>query len=143
MAGKLYIVPTPVGNLDDMTPRADANNSPTGLTQTITNNITQQGFNEMNNTFPAQTGASNLGWTHSNMNDMYHTTQSINSFDHAFTDNQNNQDAEYGTMNWQEHGNIGVMSTQELVQKSRELALFNIFDIIVTDFIKQFCIMVY
>lgn len=128
---------------DAMTPTADTNNSPTGLTQNVTNNITTQGFKEMQNTFPASTGTSNLGWTHSNMNDVYHTTQSINSFDHAFTDNQNNQDAEYGTMNWQEHGNIGVMSTQELVQKSRELALFNIFDIIVTDFIKQFCIMVY
>lgn len=42
-----------------------------------------------------------------------------------------------------ETGNIGVTSTQELIQREREIAEFNLTDYIVQDFKRRFCIMVY
>lgn len=42
-----------------------------------------------------------------------------------------------------ETGNIGVTSTQELIQREREIAEFNLTDYIVQDFKKRFCILVY
>ena len=54
-------------------------------------------------------------------------------------------EAEAGTeqITWTEHGNIGVTMTQELIEKARNLALFNLYDVITKSFIKKFCIMVY
>lgn len=42
-----------------------------------------------------------------------------------------------------ETGNIGITSSQELIQAEREVAEFNLTDYIVQDFKKRFCIMVY
>ena len=41
------------------------------------------------------------------------------------------------------HGNIGVMSTQDMIKQEREIALFNLYDIIIDEFKQRFCIMVY
>ena len=41
------------------------------------------------------------------------------------------------------HGNIGVMSTQDMIKQEREIDEFNIYDIIIKDFITRFCIVVY
>ena len=41
------------------------------------------------------------------------------------------------------HGNIGVTTTQQLIKEEREIALFNIYDIIIEDFKKRFCLLVY
>lgn len=40
-------------------------------------------------------------------------------------------------------GNIGVTSTQQMIQQEREVAEFNIFDRIIDDLKKQFCLLVY
>ena len=40
-------------------------------------------------------------------------------------------------------GNIGVTMTQDMIQKERDIALFSWYDYIITDFKKQFCIMIY
>ena len=42
-----------------------------------------------------------------------------------------------------EQGNIGVTSTQQLIKEEREVAMFEIDDVIINDFKKQFCILVY
>ena len=42
-----------------------------------------------------------------------------------------------------EQGNIGLTSTQDLISQERQIALFNIMDIIIKDFIKRFCLAVY
>lgn len=41
------------------------------------------------------------------------------------------------------HGNIGVMSTQDMIKQERDIADFNIYDMIIKDFVRRFCIMVY
>ena len=41
------------------------------------------------------------------------------------------------------HGNIGVTTSQQMIQAEREVALFNIYDVIISDFKSKFCIGVY
>ena len=41
------------------------------------------------------------------------------------------------------HGNIGVTTTQKLIREQRDIDLFNLYDIIITDFKMRFCILVY
>lgn len=43
----------------------------------------------------------------------------------------------------EEHGNIGVTTTQQMIKEEREIATFNIIDYIVESFKKRFCILVY
>lgn len=42
-----------------------------------------------------------------------------------------------------EQGNIGVTSTQQLIKEEREIAMFEIDEVIINDFKRQFCILVY
>lgn len=41
------------------------------------------------------------------------------------------------------HGNIGVTTSQQMLKEEREVATFNIYDIIANDFKQRFCIIVY
>ena len=41
------------------------------------------------------------------------------------------------------HGNIGVTTSQQMIQSEREVAMFNIYDIIAESFVDNFCLMVY
>ena len=42
-----------------------------------------------------------------------------------------------------EQGNIGLTSTQELIEKQREVVKLNLMDVIIKDFIQRFCLGVY
>ena len=48
-----------------------------------------------------------------------------------------------GTVTIEGTGNIGIMSTQDLIKQQREVVQFNIYDYIIADFKKRFCLMVY
>lgn len=48
-----------------------------------------------------------------------------------------------GTHSLHAHGNIGVMSTQDMIKQERQIDLFNVYDIIIEDFKMRFCILVY
>jgi hypothetical protein len=41
------------------------------------------------------------------------------------------------------HGNIGVTTSQQMIQSERDLVAFNIYDVIAESFIENFCLMVY
>ena len=41
------------------------------------------------------------------------------------------------------HGNIGTMTTQQLIREQRSIELFNLYDIIIEDFKMRFCILIY
>ena len=41
------------------------------------------------------------------------------------------------------HGNIGVMSTQQMIKEQREIVTYNFYDVMIRDFIERFCILVY
>ena len=42
-----------------------------------------------------------------------------------------------------EQGNIGVTSTQSLIKEQREVVQFNVYDVIIKDFITRFCLLIY
>ena len=48
-----------------------------------------------------------------------------------------------GTHELHAHGNIGVTTTQQMIQQQREIDLFNLYDIIIEEFKMRFCILVY
>ena len=48
-----------------------------------------------------------------------------------------------GSHNLHAHGNIGVMSTQDMIRQERDVDLFNIYDIIIEDFKMRFCLLIY
>lgn len=54
----------------------------------------------------------------------------------------NKRDAKH-TMSGRAHGNIGVTTSQQMIQSEREVALFNIYDIIAESFVENFCLMLY
>ena len=43
----------------------------------------------------------------------------------------------------EEHGNIGVTTTQQMIQEERDIADFDLYKIIIEEFKNRFCIMVY
>ena len=47
------------------------------------------------------------------------------------------------TRNRREYGNIGVTTTQHMIQEERDIADFDIYQYIITDFKHRFCVMVY
>ena len=47
------------------------------------------------------------------------------------------------THGWSRQGNIGVMSTQDLIKQEREVVLFNIYRFIADSFHKEFCLDIY
>lgn len=49
----------------------------------------------------------------------------------------------HGTRKGRIHGNVGVTTTQQMLEEERRIADFNIYDTIAEDFKKDFCVMVY
>lgn len=112
---------------------------------TVTENNTTRTVTPLTETTPADANPSNsqLSWTGSDLSDRYTNTQAIAQLDRATGESEANQDKEFVTHSYTEYGNIGVTTTQQMLQSQRDLAMFNIFDVIAKDFIKQFCVMVY
>lgn len=48
-----------------------------------------------------------------------------------------------GSRKGREHGNIGVTTTQEMLESERRVAMFNFYDAVIRDFQKRFLIWVY
>ena len=55
----------------------------------------------------------------------------------------NNTYAKNDTESIRAHGNIGTVTTQKMVTEEREVAMFNIFQIILDEFKQRFCLLVY
>ena len=59
-------------------------------------------------------------------------------------DNSNNEnESNNGSTERIEQGNIGIVTTQQMIQAERDLVKFNIYDFIIDSFKARFCIMVY
>lgn len=61
------------------------------------------------------------------------------------TEKENVNDGRTGnhTRTGRVHGNIGVTTSQQMIQSERELVVFNLYDVIAESFIENFCLMVY
>ena len=49
----------------------------------------------------------------------------------------------YHTRVGRAHGNIGVTTSQQMIQSERDLVVFNLYDVIAESFVENFCLMVY
>ena len=63
-------------------------------------------------------------------------TSALTHGEHVATSNE-------GAHELHAHGNIGVTTTQKLIEEQRAIDLFNLYDIIIEDFKMRFCILVY
>jgi hypothetical protein len=61
------------------------------------------------------------------------------------TENENVNGGRTGrhTRTGRTHGNIGVTTSQQMIQSERDLVVFNLYDVIAESFIENFCLMVY
>lgn len=61
------------------------------------------------------------------------------------TENENVNGGRTGrhTKTGRAHGNIGVTTSQQMIQSERDLVVFNLYDVIAESFIENFCLMVY
>lgn len=61
------------------------------------------------------------------------------------TENENVNGGRTGrhTKTGRAHGNIGVTTSQQMIQSERDLVIFNLYDVIAESFIENFCLMVY
>lgn len=61
------------------------------------------------------------------------------------TEKENVNDGRTGThtRTGRAHGNIGVTTSQQMIQSERDLVVFNLYDVIAESFIENFCLLVY
>lgn len=79
----------------------------------------------------------NLAWTHSDKDDSTSNSHNYGTGQFSNTDDLTHQEART------EQGNIGITTTQQMIKEERDLAFFNLFDVIADSFIKFFCVAVY
>lgn len=73
------------------------------------------------------------------------TGKDINEQTGKTTENENINGGRNGrhTRTGRTHGNIGVTTSQQMIQSERDLVVFNLYDVIAESFIENFCLMVY
>ena len=78
------------------------------------------------------------------------TVNAVSAYDQSGFTNQAKGDVDAATTDAgtitrerTEKGNIGLTSTQSLIQEQREVENFNVYDVIIQDFKHRFCVMVY
>lgn len=118
---------------EDISKRTDDDNTYTGSnsgTATVTNSV--YGFNGSTEA-PESKSASSTG------------SQASSTDSRDISEVVDRDTTDTGTVkheSW-ERGNIGVMSTQDLIKQQREVVQFNIYDYIISDFKNRFCLLLY
>lgn len=112
-------------------------------TQDDTNTTTVGGFNTNTSNAPFDRQVLDRDLTNKNTED--------STIDNTNKEENTAQDTE--TVNrkedWQDdrelyaYGNIGVTSTQELIQQQRDVVMFNLYDVICEEFVEEFMLLVY
>ena len=129
LAATLTAEYNPIENYDRMEEWQDSsiNNSRyTNSTNNTSNGSTKEqvyGYNNLNT--PADNSASTSASTSSDTSDSAGNTTST------------------GSRTGRTHGNIGVTTTQEMLESERRVAMFNFYDAVILDFKKRFLIWVY
>lgn len=129
LAATLTAEYNPIENYDRMEEWQDnsINNSRyTNSTNNTSNGLTKEqvyGYNNLNT--PADNSASTSASTSADTSDSAGNTTST------------------GSRKGRAHGNIGVTTTQEMLESERRIAMFNFYDAVIRDFQKRFLIWVY
>lgn len=119
---------------DDETTSSDRDNT---IKSTSTNEI----MNSVNIT--DQNTAFNAGLTDHAKQITDEDTTENGSITNTEKENVNNGRTGTHTRTGRVHGNIGVTTSQQMIQSERDLVVFNLYDVIAESFIENFCLMVY
>ena len=71
------------------------------------------------------------------------TVDNTGTVTNNITSNSTSNDTDNGTRTLHSRGNIGVTTTQQMIEQERNISKFNIYDYIVKSFKRRFCIMLY
>ena len=71
------------------------------------------------------------------------TVNNTGTVGNNITSNSNSKDTGTESRTLHSRGNIGVTTTQQMIEQERKIAEFNIYDYIVQSFKNRFCLMVY
>ena len=109
---------------------------------TMTTDDSVYGYNE-STAAPSDKSVS----THTGTTSDAHTGTTADAHTGAITDKdtgtRKHDTSDKGDITTTRTGNIGVTSTQSLIQEQREVVKFNIIDVIIQDFSNRFCLKVY
>lgn len=78
--------------------------------------------------------------------DIPDTLESVNgstSVNGSNTGTSNHKTTDTGTIRRIENGNIGVTTTQQMIEAQREIVAFNLYETIAEEFKQEFCVMIY
>ena len=84
-------------------------------------------------------GSTTYGKTNTNTTNYGKTNTNTARYGHTNNNTFSKNDAE----NIRAYGNIGVTTTQQMIEQERETAKFNIFQVILDEFKQRFCVLVY
>ena len=136
---------------DHSVTKGNQNTETSGNEKTNTTNNTNEkdyvfGFNSENAAQSGQTVTDDTGRTNTDRSENIKTNNSANT-DATTTNNTNfkhdekeNIDREYTRT---EQGNIGITTTQQMINEEREVDKFNLMDYIIDRFKQRFCLLVY
>lgn len=145
----------PIENYDRMEDWADTDDESTTSardnTRNTNNTVKSTSTNEIINSVNVtdQNTAFNAGLTdHAKQITAGDTTENgtiTNTVTGKDTENENVNGGRTGrhTRTGRAHGNIGVTTSQQMIQSERDLVVFNLYDVIAESFIENFCLMVY
>lgn len=136
---------------DHSVTKGNQNTETSGNEKTNTTNNTNEkdyvfGFNSENAAQSGETVTDDTGRTNTDRSENIKTNNSANT-DATTTNNTNfkhdekeNIDREYTRT---EQGNIGITTTQQMINEEREVDKFNLMDYIIDRFKQRFCLLVY
>ena len=126
--------------LQDKNTRNTEDKETRNLSDTVTNSV--YGFNSSTEAPADKSVAGGTGtdtYNHTGTDTVDHTgTQDIDT-----TVDRDTTDTGTITTSRTEQGNIGLTSTQDLIQQQRDVVKLNLYDVIIKDFISRFCLAVY
>lgn len=106
-----------------------------------TNTNTSHYTNSANNTSNGSTKEQVYGYN--NLNTPADNSASTSASTSADTSDSAGTTTTTGSRKGRAHGNIGVTTTQEMLESERRVAMFNFYDTVIRDFQKRFLIWVY
>lgn len=133
----------PIENYDRIEDLTDTDDETTSSTRdnTIKSTSTNEIMNNVNIT--DQNTAFNAGLAdHAKQITDGDTTEN-GSITNTEKENVNDERTGKHTRTGRVHGNVGVTTSQQMIQSERDLVVFNLYDIIAESFIENFCLMVY
>lgn len=145
----------PIENYDRMEDWTDTDDETTTSardnTRNTTNSVTSNSTNEIINSVNVtdQNTAFNAGLA----DHAKQITDGDTTENRTITNTENGKDTENESVNGgrtgkhtrtgRAHGNIGVTTSQQMIQSERDLVVFNLYDVIAESFIENFCLMIY